>query len=110
MRRRKRQIFDATAGDNLLGFPSGSAGFGLGGDLTDGLQDVDLTGLIPAPRPVEPECQGRDGPDICDELSPFRTHSGYCNNLRNPHLGKSLATFSRLMPAIYENGMNSTFS
>lgn len=102
LRRKKRQLFDTTGSDNFLAFPTG---FGLNNDFVDALQEVDLTGLITGSiRPTEPECPDRDGPELCDELSPFRTHSGYCNNLKNPNLGKSLATFSRLMPPVYENG------
>ncbi|KAL0279058.1 UNVERIFIED_CONTAM: hypothetical protein PYX00_000696 [Menopon gallinae] len=104
LRRKKRQLFDTTGSDNFLAFPTG---FGLNNDFADALQEVDLTGLITGPiRPIEPECPDRDGPELCNELSPFRTHSGYCNNLKNPNLGKSLATFSRLMPPVYENGVS----
>lgn len=99
-------MFDPTGTDNILGFPA-SDDFQLTGDLTDAFQGVDIGGLIPGPRPTEPECQIRDGlSEICDENSPFRTHSGYCNNLKNPNMGKSLATFARLMPSVYENGVS----
>lgn len=100
--RRKRQVFDTTGGDNFLRFLP--TDFDFNGDLTDNIQDIDLTGFLPPSKHDEPECPDRDGPEICDELTPFRTHSGYCNNLKNPHLGKSLATFSRLLPSAYENG------
>ncbi|KAK6624368.1 hypothetical protein RUM44_011227 [Polyplax serrata] len=102
--RRKRQLFDTTGSDNFLRFfPNG---FDNGGNFIDSFQDVDLTGIMPQLQAFEPECPNRDGPEICDELTPFRTHSGYCNNLKNPHLGKSLATFARLLPAMYENGVS----
>lgn len=100
--RKKRQFVEASASDNFLQYiPNG---FDLNGNYLDSFQDVDLTGFLPQSKTFEPECPNRDGPEICDEHTPFRTHSGYCNNLKNPHLGKSLATFSRLLPSMYENG------
>lgn len=79
-------------------------GFEPPGNFVDNFEDIDLTGILPPPKEFEPECPNRDGSEICDETTPFRTHSGYCNNLKNPNLGKSLATFARLLPAMYENG------
>lgn len=71
-------------------------------ELTDGLQNVDVSSLIPAHAlDFEPTC---DENNPCDPSSPFRTFTGHCNNLRNPGLGKSLTTFARLLPASYEDG------
>lgn len=40
----------------------------------------------------------------CDHTSPFRTITGWCNNLKNPQFGKSMRIFDRLLPPIYEDG------
>lgn len=93
-RRRKRQIFD-----------NGVVSAVLRDELTEGLQNVDISSLIPVgglESFIEPECEDT-GP--CDPSSPFRTLSGHCNNLRNPSWGKSLTTFSRLLPSAYDDGM-----
>nr|XP_012145980.1 PREDICTED: uncharacterized protein LOC100880086 isoform X3 [Megachile rotundata] len=97
LRRRKRQIFDTT--DNILGFPNN--------DFSDLLQNVDISGFLgqkKATNHEEVECPVDDSP--CDPTSPFRTLSGHCNNLRNPNLGKSLTTFARLLPPVYEDGVS----
>lgn len=96
-RRRRRQAFDSP--DNILGFPNS--------DFTDILQNVDVSGLIPnkkATNHEEIECPVDESP--CDPNSPYRTLSGHCNNLRNPNLGKSLTTFARLLPPVYEDGVS----
>lgn len=97
LRRRKRQIFDSS--DNILGFPNN--------DFTDILQNVDITGFLPTLNSHvknEMDCPPDDAP--CDPTTPFRTLSGHCNNLRNPELGKSLTTFARLLPPVYEDGVS----
>ncbi|KOX68884.1 Peroxidasin [Melipona quadrifasciata] len=97
LRRRKRQIFDTT--DNVLGFPNN--------DFSDLLQNVDISGFLSQKKPTnhdEVECPVDDSP--CDPTSPYRTLSGHCNNLRNPNLGKSLTTFARLLPPVYEDGVS----
>lgn len=89
--RRKRQIFD----DSL--------GFGTS-DFVDSLQSVDISGFLGNDQSgpiIEPQCDDK-GP--CSPDSPFRTYTGYCNNLRNPNLGKGLTTFARLLPPVYEDG------
>lgn len=85
---RKRRQLD---GDNFISFDFGNKD----------LSDIDITDLIHS-KPVETECHEEEGP--CDPRSPFRTFSGHCNNLERPHLGKSLTTFARLLPSVYENG------
>ncbi|KRT83256.1 peroxidase [Oryctes borbonicus] len=88
-RRRKRQTFGNILQPN---------------DFTDSLQSVDLsTFLQPHAFDFDPTC---DDNGICDETTPFRTFSGYCNNLRNPTWGKSLTTFTRLLPSQYEDGIS----
>lgn len=92
-RRRKRQIFD----NNVL-----SSVFR--DELSDGLQNVDISSLVPQNAiDFEPNCE-ESGP--CDPTTPFRTFSGHCNNLRNPSHGKSLTTFARLLPSQYEDGIS----
>ncbi|XP_017785026.1 PREDICTED: uncharacterized protein LOC108568445 [Nicrophorus vespilloides] len=93
-RRRKRQIFD----NNVI-----SAVFR--DELSDGLQNVDVSSIIPTNvlDLVEPNCE-ETGP--CDPSHPFRSFTGHCNNLRNPAYGKSLTTFSRLLPSSYEDGIS----
>lgn len=91
--RRKRQIFD----DSL--------GFGTNNDFADALQSVDIGGFIGQDLgpTIEPQC---DENGRCDPDNPFRSYTGYCNNLRNPNLGKSLTTFARLLPPVYEDGVS----
>lgn len=97
IRRRKRQVFD----NNL------NSGFNNQDDFTNSLQNIDInsfvTGTI-SPVTLEPQCEDLTAP--CDTSTPFRTFTGYCNNLRNPTLGQSLTTFARLLPSVYEDGVS----
>ena len=80
------------------------SGFGAANDFVDSLQSVDVSGFLGQDQlgpAIEPQC---DDSGSCDPDSPFRTYTGYCNNLRNPNLGKSLTTFARLLPPVYEDG------
>ncbi|XP_026844579.1 uncharacterized protein LOC6588808 [Drosophila persimilis] len=90
--RRKRQIFNP----NQNAFNRN--------ELTDTLQTVDISGLIGGAQKHLDTCP--EPTQQCDANSPFRTLSGRCNNLRNPNWGKSLTTFSRLLPAQYEDGIS----
>ncbi|XP_043286751.1 uncharacterized protein [Venturia canescens] len=97
LRRRKRQAFDS--GDNILNFP--------GSDFSDLLQNVDISGFLPAGKATnheEIDCPADESP--CDPTTPYRTLTGHCNNLRNPTLGQSLTTFARLLPPVYEDGVS----
>jgi len=42
----------------------------------------------------------------CDPKNPYRTYSGWCNNLRNPAWGKSVSTFDRMIPSAYADGIS----
>ncbi|XP_059616310.1 uncharacterized protein LOC132261488 [Phlebotomus argentipes] len=95
--RRKRQTFDS----NILG------SFSRGDDFTDSLQNIDVNSLLSgsiSPINLEPQCE--DLTAQCDSTSPFRSMSGYCNNLRSPNLGQSLTVFARLLPPVYEDGVS----
>lgn len=96
IRRRKRQVFD----NNLNTFNSQD-------DFTNSLQNIDInsfvTGTI-SPVTLEPQCEDLTAP--CDVTTPFRSFTGYCNNLRNPSLGQSLTIFARLLPSAYEDGVS----
>lgn len=73
--------------------------------LANGLHDIDVSAYLPNGLPHGAECDNNDNVGPCDPLSPFRTISGWCNNLRNPGLGRSLSPFARLLPPSYENGV-----
>lgn len=93
-RRRRRQILDS--GDPLFSLNSIGPGF---------FDDLQFTELYPPPiHHSDGECPVETHP--CDPHSPYRSFSGYCNNLKNPNFGKSLTTFQRIMPSVYENGKN----
>jgi len=92
-RRRRRQILDS-GGDPLFSLNS------LGHNFFDTLQFTEL--YVPPIHFSEGECPIETHP--CDAHNPYRSFSGYCNNLKNPNFGKALTTFQRLMPAAYENG------
>jgi peroxidase len=96
IRRRKRQVFD----NNL------SSGFN-NDDFTNSLQNIDINSFVGgsiSPLTLEPQCEDLTAP--CDLTTPFRSFTGYCNNLRNPSLGQSLTTFARLLPSVYEDGVS----
>lgn len=90
--RRRRQIFDSQA------FASAFRD-----DISEGLQNVDIATLIPGSVfDTELQCE-ENGP--CDATYPYRSYSGYCNNLKNPKYGQGLTTFNRLLPSAYDDGL-----
>lgn len=42
----------------------------------------------------------------CDHSYPFRTYSGWCNNLIKPSAGTSFHIFKRFLPSVYEDGIS----
>ncbi|XP_054715544.1 uncharacterized protein LOC129225022 [Uloborus diversus] len=42
----------------------------------------------------------------CDHTTPFRSASGWCNNIQNPHWGKSLVILQRILPPRYHDGVS----
>ncbi|KAG8258779.1 hypothetical protein J6590_024091 [Homalodisca vitripennis] len=60
--------------------------------------DISTIGLMP-----ELECDEVALP--CDHTRKYRTITGWCNNLQNPHFGKSFQPFIRLLPPVYEDGL-----
>ncbi|XP_060522685.1 uncharacterized protein LOC132699805 [Cylas formicarius] len=91
--RKRRQIFDPHSLGSLFQ-----------PHITDDLQHVDISELIPA-EALEPDANcDENGP--CDPSSPYRTLTGHCNNLKRPKWGKSLTTFNRLLPSAYEDGIS----
>lgn len=40
----------------------------------------------------------------CDYTSPFRTITGWCNNLNNPKFGMSFTQHDRILPSFYDDG------
>lgn len=81
---------------------------GFGSELSgkEFLSELDVSSFLPNLQSQsansDEDCTEENGP--CDPRSPYRTFNGHCNNPERPHLGKSLTTFARLLPAVYENG------
>ncbi|XP_055950747.1 uncharacterized protein LOC129984809 isoform X3 [Argiope bruennichi] len=63
---------------------------------------------VTLPDHVEGKCRLEEEQSSlpCDHTTPFRSASGWCNNIQNPHWGKSLVTFQRLLPPRYHDGVS----
>ncbi|XP_050297989.1 peroxidasin homolog isoform X2 [Anthonomus grandis grandis] len=91
--RRKRQIFDSHSFASVFR-----------DDISEGLQNVDISSILPG-HILEPQLQCEDN-EPCDPAYPYRSYSGYCNNLKNPKYGNALTTFNRLLPSAYDDGIS----
>ncbi|EFO98768.1 hypothetical protein CRE_31538 [Caenorhabditis remanei] len=49
-------------------------------------------------------CNPKDFP--CDPTNPYRTYTGWCNNLATPSLGNTFRELKRLLPPAYEDGID----
>lgn len=52
------------------------------------------------------QCQDDTRIYPCDHTSPFRTMTGWCNNLNHPRFGQSFTQHDRLLPSAYEDGFS----
>lgn len=52
------------------------------------------------------KCNVHDEVLPCDTRNPYRTYSGWCNNVQNPGWGKSVITFDRMIPSAYADGVS----
>lgn len=55
---------------------------------------------------ISANCQDDDRAFPCDHTSPFRTLTGWCNNLQAPKFGQSFTALDRLLPNAYEDGLS----
>lgn len=51
-------------------------------------------------------CQDDDRFYPCDHTTPFRTMTGWCNNLLQPKFGQSFTLHDRILPNAYEDGLS----
>ncbi|KAF7278210.1 hypothetical protein GWI33_008704 [Rhynchophorus ferrugineus] len=91
--RRRRQLFDNHAFASVFR-----------DDISEGLQNVDISSFIPQHIfDLDLQCED-NGP--CDPTAPYRSYTGHCNNLKHPKYGQSLTTFIRLLPSAYDDGIS----
>lgn len=55
---------------------------------------------------VSANCQDDDKAFPCDHTTPFRTITGWCNNLNQPKFGQSFTPLDRILPNAYEDGFS----
>lgn len=75
--------------------------------LVQALPKVELSGLLDS-RSILVDAAGKDCIEDtlpCDHTNPFRTISGWCNNLANPHFGSAMRVFDRFLEPMYEDGI-----
>lgn len=75
-------------------------------DLVHALPRVDLTGLLDnkISDSLPKECVEESLP--CDHTFPFRSFTGWCNNLKHPEYGTSMRVFDRFLEPVYEDGVS----
>ncbi|XP_064466102.1 uncharacterized protein LOC135377535 [Ornithodoros turicata] len=71
-------------------------------EIMSALPSVDVSELLDIPRVFA--CDDQTLP--CDHTTKFRTITGWCNNLRQPELGKSMRAFARMLPSAYNDDMS----
>uniref|UniRef100_A0A0R3S4L5 Peroxidase-like n=1 Tax=Elaeophora elaphi TaxID=1147741 RepID=A0A0R3S4L5_9BILA len=79
-------------------------------EIRDLLRNIDVSSLIDRIEPF----LGRDGSVEkclpkklpCDDSTPYRTMSGWCNNLQNPHFANAFGPLIHLLPPAYEDGID----
>ncbi|CAO4368063.1 unnamed protein product [Caenorhabditis nigoni] len=50
------------------------------------------------------QCNPKDFP--CDPTNPYRSYTGWCNNLESPSLANTFRELKRLLPPVYEDGID----
>ncbi|XP_060521875.1 chorion peroxidase-like isoform X1 [Cylas formicarius] len=73
-------------------------------EILSELKNIDVSDLLPATKYATDTNCSDSGP--CDATSPYRTLTGYCNNLAQPDLGTSLSNFRRLLSSAYDDGIS----
>lgn len=53
---------------------------------------------------IDEQCHEQSLP--CDHTTPYRTISGWCNNLAHPDYGQSMTMFERFLPPAYDDGIS----
>lgn len=68
------------------------------------LPKIDVSALFSNVSANRESCNPKPFP--CDHTTPYRTFSGWCNNLRFPHYGNTFNPFRRLLDPAYNDGFD----